>query len=1005
MVPPGTLAPRAAKRRGTAPASSDAGFKAAVALHVAGDLTGAERAYRRFLIDAPRHAAAHNNLGSILATRDELGAALACYATAAELDANYGEAFHNFGLVLTMIEQPAEAIAPLEQAVRLEPRRVNWWRTLGNARTATGDHDGAVAAYDRALALDAADATTLANRAVALRCLGRYNEAIANSEAALDAEPRAIDVWTNLGTLHREVRNFAASLAALHRAMAVDPAHGVAVTEIANTLAAMNRLPDARRAAEWATAEFDALPQAWSALAMVAFEQGDYEAARTAFASAMALRPDDASVNWNLAILELLCGEFREGLARFEHRKRIHLPGERRRAQLPPEWDGTPMHGARVVVLAEQGLGDQIHFARYIPALKQCGASHVTVECAGPVRSLFALLPGIDAFIAPDAPLPEADLHVRLMGLALRLGTTLDTVPLGDGYLRAPVRPAAERARALPGPRVGIVWAGNPSHSRDGQRSMPLDALREVLAIPGVTFVSLQKGGGDALTAYPQVHDLARHDADLGDTAAVIAELDLVIAIDSAIAHVAGALGTPVWCALSHVPDWRWRIDRDDTPWYSSMRLLRQPTRGDWPSVVGAIADGVRALAAGQSASSIRPQVHAPDAVRADTPSARARPGAGLRSTVSIGWQVGATTGWGTYGLHLCRHLVRSSRAAPILAQEPMTVALTDADRAMLDALPRAVGAEGPAAVHLAGLGNQLRGAAPIFTSQHNAGVIFLEDTALDGAASRRARGFDQLVAGSTWNEALLRSIGHPRVTCVWQGVDPALFHPAARNAQFGERFVIFSGGKLEFRKGQDLVVAAFRIFRSRHPEALLVTAWHNHWAEWMAGIDAAGHVRGVPALVNGRLEVTRWLVDNGVPADAVHDLGVRSQAEIATILHGCDVALFPNRAEGGTNLVAMEAMACGVPSIVAANTGQLDLLTPHGAIVLAEQGRVTPNTMVRGTDGWGESSVDEMVEALERCWQDRAWARARGLAGAAHVGTWTWARQAEMLLDAVLPG
>ncbi|MBI3792856.1 MAG: glycosyltransferase family 4 protein, partial [Gemmatimonadetes bacterium] len=340
----------------------------------------------------------------------------------------------------------------------------------------------------------------------------------------------------------------------------------------------------------------------------------------------------------------------------------------------------------------------------------------------------------------------------------------------------------------------------------------------------------------------------------------------------------------------------------------------------------------------------------------------------------------------------------------PELGAVPVIDAL-DADVAdLVTHIRREVPAERVAhAVHLTALGTGLVGGAPSFTVYRNAGIAFLEDTAFDAATTRRARGYDLLVAGSRWNAELLASLGGPPVACVWQGVDPLVFQPRPRSQRFADRFVVFSGGKLEYRKGQDLVVAAFRIFQARHPEALLVTAWHNLWPETMRGLDAMGHVRGLPDVTAGRLDVTGWLVDNGIPAEAVHDLGVVTPAETAHALRACDVALFPNRAEGGTNLVAMEAMACGVPAIVAANTGQRDLLTPGGAIALERQGAVRAVAPYRGTAAWGESDLDEIVAALELAWADRDAARARGLAGAAHVGAWTWTRQVNALLDVVL--
>ncbi len=260
------------------------------------------------------------------------------------------------------------------------------------------------------------------------------------------------------------------------------------------------------------------------------------------------------------------------------------------------------------------------------------------------------------------------------------------------------------------------------------------------------------------------------------------------------------------------------------------------------------------------------------------------------------------------------------------------------------------------------------------------------------------------IVAGSTWNERILRSHGISAVTTVWQGVDTGLFHPAPKAGLLPrERFVIFSGGKLEFRKGQDLVMAAFRAFRQRHPEALLLTAWHSPWSDLM--YSAVGHpdvtVPGPNA--DGTPDVIGWAVANGVPAESVIAVGPTPNIAMPHVLHEADVALFPNRAEGGTNLVAMECLASGIPTILSANTGHLDLLRGDRiALPLTRQGVVTRDGP--DTTDWGESDIEEIVERLEDVWRDRQAARAMGLRAATHMTDMTWSTQIARLIRAIEP-
>ncbi len=303
-------------------------------------------------------------------------------------------------------------------------------------------------------------------------------------------------------------------------------------------------------------------------------------------------------------------------------------------------------------------------------------------------------------------------------------------------------------------------------------------------------------------------------------------------------------------------------------------------------------------------------------------------------------------------------------------------------------------------------LGNELLGAtAPAPTCRRRVGVVFFEDTAFDSHTLARGEAFDLLVAGSTWNAEVLRDRGLRSVAMVMQGIDPVRFHPAPRSGLFPGRFVIFSGGKLEYRKGQDIVVAAFREFAKGHPDALLVVGWHNAWADLICDLELAGHVTGRPVAVDGVLDVTPWLCANGVPATQVVDLGRQSNALMAQLIREADVAVFPNRAEGGTNLVAMECMAAGVATLVSANTGHLDLVATGGCVALREQGAVAaPTRYFRGTDGWGETSVDETIATLEKAYTDTAWRRALAERGATAMATLTWQHQVGQLLDVLDP-
>jgi glycosyltransferase involved in cell wall biosynthesis len=268
-------------------------------------------------------------------------------------------------------------------------------------------------------------------------------------------------------------------------------------------------------------------------------------------------------------------------------------------------------------------------------------------------------------------------------------------------------------------------------------------------------------------------------------------------------------------------------------------------------------------------------------------------------------------------------------------------------------------------------------------------GAVFFEREALGPKARESLARHAAIIAGSSWNAEVLRAHGAPAVELVLQGIDPALFHPAPCRGLFPGRFVVFSGGKLESRKGQDNVIAAWRIFAESHPDALLIAGWHNHWPEGARGIDASRRAAPLPFRADGAPDIAAWVAANGIRPEQFLDLGVVPHALMPAVLREAEAAVFPNRCEGGTNLVAMEAMACGVPCILSANTGHLDLLQDGTALALTHQ------RPIAAVPGWRESDVEEIVAALEILYTDRARAAAIGAAGAKLLAGLTWTKTA----------
>lgn len=384
---------------------------------------------------------------------------------------------------------------------------------------------------------------------------------------------------------------------------------------------------------------------------------------------------------------------------------------------------------------------------------------------------------------------------------------------------------------------------------------------------------------------------------------------------------------------------------------------------------------------------------------------------------VIIGWQVGVPSGWGTYGLNLAVQLSEKGIdvGLPFLAQ---TLNVTSDQNALLAYALKSHGKyagltaaerQAPSAF-LRALGDGLD--FPPFldgwSGKPDIGVVFFESAQVPPENLHRAQALDAVITGSTWNADVLHAAGLTNVFNCPQGIDPQLFKPGPRSEKYGDRFTIFSGGKLEYRKGQDLVVAAFKQFHARHPEALLVTAWHNPWPEAAQSLSSSPHVASVPGVdARGQLDVTAWLRAEGVAEEAFVDLGGLVNGDTPSLLWDMDVAIFPNRCEGGTNLVAMEAMACGVPCIVSRNTGHLDLFgadPAQGETCLGIDLQIPLGEVMNRPDlaGWGESSIEELVQKMELVFSDKDRARNIGANGAAFMADWSWSAQVDRLIEVI---
>jgi len=443
-----------------------------------------------------------------------------------------------------------------------EPQHFDALHLLGVVRQQQGRDADAVELIDRALALRPDDAAALSNRGRSLRALGRAHEALASCERALRLKPEFADAHNNRGLALAALKRPAEALKSYEAALSHDPAH------------------------------LDALNNRGIAL----FEANRLDEALAAFDRALAVRPDHAHAHWNRAQVLLLSGDLARGWPEHEWRL-VSNPGLARTFD-KPLWRGdAPLAGKTILLHAEQGLGDSIQFCRYAPMAAARGA-RIVLEVQRPLVDLMRALDGPMEVIARGDALPDFDLHCPLLSLPLAFGTALATIPAHTPYLGAPMVDWGARLGTMR-PRIGLVWSGNPGHKRDAARSIPFFALMPLFELDA-TFVSLQKDvrASDAaiLEQSGKVIDLGGSLASFADTATLIASLDLIISVDTSVAHLAGALGKPLWLLLPQVPDWRWLMGRDDSPWYPTARLFRHDGTRGWGGVIARVRDALKQM-------------------------------------------------------------------------------------------------------------------------------------------------------------------------------------------------------------------------------------------------------------------------------------------------------------------------------------------------------------------------------------------------------------------------
>ena len=541
---------------------------------------------------------------------------------------------NNYGLALAALKREEQATAIWERVVEVAPDHVEALYNCGKMRTKQQRFDEALRFYDKVLALQPDHLDALIDQAAALSRLGEFRAAIAGYTKGLAIDARNVGMLNDRGTAFRELEQFDEALADYDRALAIDPENIITLNNRGNVLLSLRRASAALECYDRAVANQPGHAQSCNNRGAVLGRLGQYEEAFTCFDRALALDPnltpalinrgttliainrlpeaiaafdaalvidpDSVDAYWNRGVAQLASGEMRQGWVGYEYRWRKKEFVKHKRTFPVPLWLGDrALRGHTILLHAEQGLGDTIQFARYVPLVAQMGAQ-VILEVPSALKPLLTPLEGATAIIGRGRPLPTFDTYCPLMSLPLAFGTEVGSIPARIPYIHARTDRIGrwrERLAATRSPRVGIAWAGSDGHANNHNRSIPLEQFSAIFGASGLGFISLQKQASETernALGHAGVTDLGEELADFADTAAVISLLDLVISVDTCVVHVAGALAQTVWTLLPFAPDFRWLLEREDSPWYPTMRLFRQPQPKDWDAVLARVRSELR---------------------------------------------------------------------------------------------------------------------------------------------------------------------------------------------------------------------------------------------------------------------------------------------------------------------------------------------------------------------------------------------------------------------------
>jgi tetratricopeptide (TPR) repeat protein len=566
--------------------------------HQACRLAEAEKIYRAVLSQNPNNPDALHLVGALAGQTGRLDEAIDLISRAIAINSNQVVYHCNLSEMYRRSGKPEDAISAARRAIQVSPNFSKAYCNMGLALTLAGKFADAVPAFRRAIELSPDFFDAHLHLGNTLNSLTQHEDAIVVFRLACKLKPDSAEAFRGLGTALRDSGQLHEAIPVLRQSLEIQPESSPNHNDLGVALALTDRVDDAiisfRKAVQIQPDNAVAVKN----LAVALAEKGQYAEAIATLDQAIQLKPDLPAAHGNLALLLLMKGDFERGWREYEWRSRVQLTlfvPPRNFAQ--PRWDGGSLQGKTILLHSEQGFGDTIQFVRYLPMVAKHGG-RIILDCQKELVRLLRKAPAVDTIIATGDPLPRFDCHCPLLSLPLAFSTNLNSIPADIPYLSPdPAAAARWKSRIETSPpafKVGLVWAGSAKNKLDRKRSIPFNEITK-LATPCIHFFSLQKGR-DPQSPPPEMTftDWTGQLNDFDDTAALIANLDLVIAVDTAVAHLAGAMGKPIWMMIPFVPDWRWLLNRNDSAWYPTVRLFRQKSPGDWPGVIQSVADALQ---------------------------------------------------------------------------------------------------------------------------------------------------------------------------------------------------------------------------------------------------------------------------------------------------------------------------------------------------------------------------------------------------------------------------